>query len=256
MSRARVRAKTRGASCHKLLLRAPFTRSPGSCWGFFLIGLGWGHLWPLYPAPTPLPMCGRDQPFSFLPPNETWCHSAPQSTEGSQDPQTPSFWRTKTVPTHQPLSLERQSWAHTGEGDCAHPQWTWFTSLSVLHGVGGLVSMSAFPRIWVKEPRLLWPILKCYYSLYFFYNGFKRIFIWLSGLSCSTQALPRVTWGLSFWCMISGCDTGSLVVVRGLSCPPGMWDPSSPIRDQAHLLTIARQILHHCTIRKVPGYPL
>ena len=61
------------------------------------------------------------------------------------------------------------------------------------------------------------------------------------------------------------CVQSSHVVARGLlsavckfsssiawiSLPRGMWDLSSPTRDQTHVSYIARQILNHWTTRKV-----
>ena len=43
-------------------------------------------------------------------------------------------------------------------------------------------------------------------------------------------------------------------MVSGLTCPVacGMWDLSSPIRDQTHVPCIGRQILNHWTTREVP----
>ena len=81
----------------------------------------------------------------------------PPASEGQRQPNTPA-------PVPGKIELGTEWW-----GRLAHPWWTWYISLSVLQGVGGLVSMSAFPRIWVKEARLLWPILECDYSLYLFF---------------------------------------------------------------------------------------
>ena len=44
-----------------------------------------------------------------------------------------------------------------------------------------------------------------------------------------------------------------ILAASGLSCSMhGMWDLSSPIRDQTHVSCTARWILNHCTTREVP----
>ena len=191
-------------------------------------------------------MCGYDQLFSFLPLNETWHHSAPQSTEGSQDPQTPSFWRTKAAPTHQPLSLERQSWAQRGEGDCAHPRWSGlfhYQSYTVLVGLLACLLFQGFE--WRKLDCSDCPILECDIPfVYFFIMDLKEYLF-----DCRVLIAAHRLFLASRGTLHSGAHT--LVVAHELSCPPGMWDPSSPIRDWAHVVSIARQILHHCTIKKV-----
>ena len=50
---------------------------------------------------------------------------------------------------------------------------------------------------------------------------------------------------ISFWlCWV-------FIAVWGLSCPHGMWDLSSLIRDWTHIPCLARQILNHWTTSKV-----
>ena len=56
---------------------------------------------------------------------------------------------------------------------------------------------------------------------------------------------------------------GSLVEARKLSScgawdslPHGMWDLSSPTRDQTRVPCSGRQILYYWTTRKVPGIPI
>ena len=44
---------------------------------------------------------------------------------------------------------------------------------------------------------------------------------------------------------------GSVVVARGLSCPPACGNPSSLTRDQTPVPRIGRQILYHWTTREV-----
>ena len=43
----------------------------------------------------------------------------------------------------------------------------------------------------------------------------------------------------------------SVVVACGLSCTAGMWDLSSPTRDQTRVLCTGRRILYHWTTREV-----
>jgi len=84
--------------------------------------------------------------------------------------------------------------------------------------------------------------LNTIYSTPLFLDNLKNIFVYLavSGLSCCT-------WDLSLW-----CAGFSLVVSVGLSSfstralsPCGMWDLSSPTKDQTHILCIERWILNH-----------
>ena len=158
-------------------------------------------------------MCGHEL-VSFLPPNETWHHSAPQSTEGSQDPQTPSFWRTKAVPTHQPLSLERQRWAQRGEGDCAHPRWSdlfHHQSYTVLVGLLACLLFQGFE--WRKLDCSDCPILECDIPfVYFFIMDLKEYLF-----DCRVLVAAHRLFLASRGTLRSGADT--LVVERGLSCP-------------------------------------
>ena len=106
---------------------------------------------------------------------------------------------------------------------------------------------------------------------------FKLFILSASGLSCSTWALhcdARVSlqlwhagcfFSLQLWGMgsracglCSLCHVGSLVEVHELSScgmglvARGMWDLSSPTRDQTHVPCIGRWILYHWTTREIP----
>ena len=66
--------------------------------------------------------------------------------------------------------------------------------------------------------------------------------------SCGAQAPECV--GFSSW------RTSSLAVVCVLSCAWGLWDLSSPIRDQTHVPYIGRWVLNYWATKEVPRYSL
>ena len=96
-------------------------------------------------------------------------------------------------------------------------------------------------------------------TTYIFLHFVKYLFICLAvlGLSCSMQDLCCSMQDLC--CIMQDLwlqCTQSLVVGMGsgvavqLLC--GMWDPSTPTRDQICIPYIARRILNYWTIRKAP----
>ena len=63
---------------------------------------------------------------------------------------------------------------------------------------------------------------------------------------CSMQSSHVVAHGLLLTAVCKFCSSTAWI-----SLPRGMWDLSSPTRDQTHVSYIARQILNHWTTREV-----
>ena len=55
-----------------------------------------------------------------------------------------------------------------------------------------------------------------------------------------------------FFCLFVFCCFDPYCTVHA-QLPHGMWDPSSPVRDQTHVPYTERQILNHWATRQVPG---
>ena len=81
--------------------------------------------------------------------------------------------------------------------------------------------------------------------------------MWLSGISAAACGIFIAACGI-FCCdaqnslivelRLSSCSTGAQLL-------QGMWDLSSPTRDQTPVPCIAGWILNHWTTREVPVYP-
>ena len=97
---------------------------------------------------------------------------------------------------------------------------------------------------------LLAPKLDTLLSLFFFLDIY---YFWCTVFSlpcadCSWGAQAPECVGFSSW------RTSSLAVVCVLRCPWGMWDLSSPIRDQTHVSYIGRWVLNYWATKEVPRY--